>query len=645
MKAFLSTSALKSSITLGVMVIASTLSGIASAAEAAKESKLEFPLSLRLPILGQFGQRYVLLDRQGHLLHEPDVSNISNFRPLGEKVMPVPAKSVKELWGYMDLQGKWVIEPQYLEARSFSEDGMARVKTKTGWGFLGADLKLVIPAKFEEVQGMRAGRAAFKKGGKWGFLDTQGQVVIPPRFTEVSYFDDGGLAAVSVGEKHGFIDKQGKEVVAIRFDRAGPFGANGLARVALKEKWGYVNRQGALAVPIRYDLALDFESNEVAPVEEKDKWGLLNSKGEWVLKPTYSHIDEVQAGGLAAVRDSSFNTGFIDMRGKLVVPIQRGIGRHVSGGLIRQGGEGDSSVSYLDLNGKLAIKGPFDWGSHFNSQGFAVARQKGKWGILSRQGGFTPMPRHIEPYSNGGDGYVGFDEEGYSPWITTDRAIEWLDGSGKTRFRLEQGPGSKPKLNSLRLSNDKGVVLWENKAVDGQLASHPYFDPSPLDLLSDPADMTQIVAKAQALLKAAPRPFVALQGWDRDRDPYEMPEDSDEIEDNLRHGAISNLVIDYVSEESWGGYYFLDEQRSGQVKTLYKSLKAQLDKAFGPAVAKPEAEDSLANGDGGMLDVWRIGNQKLVLQSTYAYGDGDITHHLVLATVSPKPPEKARKKR
>lgn len=39
------------------------------------------------------------------------------------------------LWGYVSLLGEVVIEPQFLEAKSFS-DGSAPVRTGLGWQFI-----------------------------------------------------------------------------------------------------------------------------------------------------------------------------------------------------------------------------------------------------------------------------------------------------------------------------------------------------------------------------------------------------------------------------------------------------------------------------------------------------------------------------
>ena len=56
----------------------------------------------------------------------------------------------KGKWGFINLKGEVVIEPQFLSARSFS-NGFAAVYDGKRWGFINKDGKLAIPCQFYEV--------------------------------------------------------------------------------------------------------------------------------------------------------------------------------------------------------------------------------------------------------------------------------------------------------------------------------------------------------------------------------------------------------------------------------------------------------------------------------------------------------------
>ena len=111
--------------------------------------------------------------------------------------------------GYINKEGKFVINPKFNYAWSFSE-GLARV------------------------------RIGDEETGKYGYINKEGQFVIKPQFYYAGYFSEG-LAEVSIdGEKYGYINKEGQFVIKPQFDYAGSF-SEGLAKVRVGEKWGYLH--------------------------------------------------------------------------------------------------------------------------------------------------------------------------------------------------------------------------------------------------------------------------------------------------------------------------------------------------------------------------------------------------------------------
>lgn len=71
------------------------------------------------------------------------------------------AVCVNRIWGFIDLKGNYVIEPQYKDARSFS-----------------------------------FGLAAVFDGKKWGFIDKNGKLAIANQFFDVGYFNSEGYCMV-----------------------------------------------------------------------------------------------------------------------------------------------------------------------------------------------------------------------------------------------------------------------------------------------------------------------------------------------------------------------------------------------------------------------------------------------------------------
>jgi hypothetical protein len=95
-------------------------------------------------------------------------------------------------WGFIGHDGKWAIEPKFLEVKNFSE-GRAAVVTEAGWETGGAYIdttgKVVIEPQFRWGGPFRCGLARVsvmnpEKKWLWGYIDTRGQWAIPARLEE-----------------------------------------------------------------------------------------------------------------------------------------------------------------------------------------------------------------------------------------------------------------------------------------------------------------------------------------------------------------------------------------------------------------------------------------------------------------------------
>lgn len=80
------------------------------------------------------------------------------------------AVQVGDKWGFVNLDGQMVIEPQYQDAGSFS-GGLAPVKTVSKWGYIDQENQLVIAAEYLEARSFYKGVAPVKKGNSWTAIE------------------------------------------------------------------------------------------------------------------------------------------------------------------------------------------------------------------------------------------------------------------------------------------------------------------------------------------------------------------------------------------------------------------------------------------------------------------------------------------
>lgn len=155
------------------------------------------------------------------------------------------AASSRGKWGFLNVEGKWAIEPQFEVTYGF-HDGLAPVRVGGRWGIIDSKGRFIVNPQFDGVGWFAEDRAAFAINSQYGFLDKTGRVVIAAQYAQAASFSEG-LAGVKNGEGWGFIDRMGKVAIAPQFDSVSDF-HDGLALVTLLGKEGYIDRTGTFVV-------------------------------------------------------------------------------------------------------------------------------------------------------------------------------------------------------------------------------------------------------------------------------------------------------------------------------------------------------------------------------------------------------------
>jgi hypothetical protein len=146
----------------------------------------------------------------------------------------------------IDKTGKTLVAVQDLKLRGFS-GGLAAVKKDGKWGYVGMNGNFLIEPQFEEAESFSEGLAAVKVDKKWGYIDRQGAKIIMPIFEFTPGEFSEGLALVFLNGECTYIDKTGQVAFHLRCDDAEGFDG-GLAYVHIgkdpEEKRAYVNKRG-----------------------------------------------------------------------------------------------------------------------------------------------------------------------------------------------------------------------------------------------------------------------------------------------------------------------------------------------------------------------------------------------------------------
>lgn len=108
--------------------------------------------------------KYYMMNKEGNKISDQGFDDAYPF------VSSEPAAvCIKDKWGFVDSTGKIVIEPQYTQAKSFS-NGLAAVSTNGMWGYINTANVVRIEQTFTECKPFSNGIAAVKENGVWNYI-------------------------------------------------------------------------------------------------------------------------------------------------------------------------------------------------------------------------------------------------------------------------------------------------------------------------------------------------------------------------------------------------------------------------------------------------------------------------------------------
>ncbi len=326
------------------------------------------------------GDKFGYVDKTGTMKIAPAFDTAEPFK---EGLAAVTNASAEyRLFGFIDKEGKFVVEPKFDTAHSFSE-GVAAVKFARGsditsgadWGYIDKTGKTAIAPKFRDAGEFNKGLAIVQSGQHYGVIDRDGAYMVKPSYhlilpsqdNTMTYLKLSGTVMGLTGLGHnwlvtgglfGFLDSHGKTIVKPAYDGASYF-SEGLACVAsgAKEKngqprkWTYIDSNGNTTIDGKYSFGLPF-SEGLAPV----------AKGRWQTG---------MAPSLVAAK-----WGFIDKRGKVIVPLTYDEAHSFAGGLARV--VSDDKTGLIEHNGKLVIEPKFSDADDFSEDLAAVKTDRVK---------------------------------------------------------------------------------------------------------------------------------------------------------------------------------------------------------------------------------------------------------------------------
>ena len=540
----------------------------------------------------------VLLDKKTNKhIKTLDVRNFFPFRKIGNHwIAQVQTKDKK--WGFMNVDGSWLVEPNLDEAKSFSEDNVTRVKKDGKWFFLKSDGKPLLQSSYNYVSPFREGLAVVqdKDDELFYYINLKGQKVFKKSFSAARVFAKNGLAAVAITDNTiSLFDVTLKSVIK--------------SKIEGKLLWGFMNKDGRMVIKAQFPRVNSFNDFNLSSVYDKGGNNrLIKMNGKYINNKSYEYLWGFSASGVAwskSLGKDSF-TGYIDVNGKEVwkASYHDFSGEH--NGLLVNERDG---FQVFDPFGKLVIKEKSTWLDTFSDANVSVALRHGKWGILTKYGVFKAFSKDIiAPLTTSENWVIGF-VDGLLPMINEKREIVYFDRDGVLKYSFKNND------NNMTLYDNKAKIIWKSDIEKGK--AYPFLARGVEEFFNDTNDYREegIYKTVGKLLKSDAKKYhIPNFLYSDSSDPYKLSGD----EESTKQGAIKILASGYVGENEWGSYYFLNEEGAEFYK--YKQrLEEFISKKYGQPLEQSSSKVS-----------WKISNKVLNLEIFSDYGDGDFYHMLVL---------------
>lgn len=170
-----------------------------------------------------------------------------------------------EKTGFVNTSGQWIIEPQFSEVGSFSEN-ISTYRNSSNWGLLGVEGKIISEAKWDEIKDFSGGIAVAKSNSGYFLLDKSGQTLNQVGFSQVCRLKYGYFLVEKAG-KRGLLDKSGNEILPLEFENI-QVEKPDFFIVTKEGLTGALNAKGEAILPIFYqEIVADWTGNQILAKE------------------------------------------------------------------------------------------------------------------------------------------------------------------------------------------------------------------------------------------------------------------------------------------------------------------------------------------------------------------------------------------
>ena len=147
------------------------------------------------------GNTWSIIDKSGKTVSDKNFDDIKLLGSGEYASNGIVIASVSGKYGIYDESGKSHCDFAAADMDIYMGEEIAYKDSNGKWGFVNNDGKTVIEPKFDEAMSFSNGLAAVRSGDKWGFIDDSGELVIDYKYSDGGYFTNNGICFVGLSDE------------------------------------------------------------------------------------------------------------------------------------------------------------------------------------------------------------------------------------------------------------------------------------------------------------------------------------------------------------------------------------------------------------------------------------------------------------
>lgn len=320
---------------------------------------------------------YSLIDRKGNLIipeNKYDEINVTNM----DNIFYFHS-SENQKYGLINEFGEEIVPAKYdYYIDSFSQNGLARVKSNDKYGYIDESGNEIIPCVYMEALDFNESDFTFvvTQDHELQIINSKNEILVDLGnyddlgYTPISPFNKNGFAIVLDESQHcGVIDHEGKIQLELKYDEIKYNDETETYLIKKNNLYGLYDKNLKEILPIKYDY-INYKNTD-SYITAGDSYDdlkmsyIFDSKGKWIAEIDEEKIYECEQDYCVVTSEiySDIGNDMVDLI---------------------------DVYNYVDKNGEYCGKGPLEKSGYYNAYGFsenglaAVQIEKNKWSFIDK---------------------------------------------------------------------------------------------------------------------------------------------------------------------------------------------------------------------------------------------------------------------